>query len=254
MYISFDARTMKIINDLQGENAMHFKPGAEVLTADGRKVGRVKSVIINPRTSEVSGLIVERGFLLTEEKVLPLSWIGHTEGETTVTLTAGVDKFDELESFQERDYTPVDETNGSTNVTVLPTYYPYGSPGYYPMSMAFGNAVPVIDTMATASDHPQYVETTHENIPSDTVTVNVNARVLSSDDKHVGNVESVFTSDTGKATHMLVNKGLFFKTRKLIPTDWISTASDDVHLSVTADRLDRLPDYDTYDWRVREVR
>jgi len=231
---------------------MHFKPGANVLTADGRKVGRVKSVVLNPRSREVTGLIVERGFLLTEEKVLPLSWIGFTEGEANVTLTAGVENLDDLPAFQERDYTPVDET-GASDMTMLPAYFPYGAPGYYPTSLTFGNAVPMIDTMV--GDEQRYHETVRENIPTDSVAVKVNGRVISSDEKHVGTIESVFTSDTGNATHMLISKGVLFKTRKLVPTDWISSSDDEsVYLSMTADELDRLPDYDTYDWRVRETR
>ena len=237
---------------------MHFKTGAEVVTSDGRRVGRVKSVVLDPTTQEVAGLVVERGFLLGEEKVLPFSWIGQTAGENSVILTAAVEDLDSLPPFEEHYYTPVNDydvnipaDDTTLRERVLPAYYPYGAPGYYPVSLTFGNPAPLVDPLLP--DQPRYVENTQQNLPENTVTVTPGARVYAADDKHVGNIESVFTSDTGGATHMLVSKGLFFKTRKLIPTAWISTTDDKgVYLTNSADTLDRLPDYDTYEWRVRE--
>jgi hypothetical protein len=43
----------------------------------------------------------------------------------------------------------------------------------------------------------------------------------------------------------VIAQGLFFKDRKLVPTAWISTVTEDkVELSVTSSLLARLPSYD----------
>ncbi len=43
---------------------MQFKRGAEGFTADGRKVGGIDRVVIDPRTREVSHVVIRKGFLL----------------------------------------------------------------------------------------------------------------------------------------------------------------------------------------------
>jgi uncharacterized protein YrrD len=231
---------------------MHFKMGADVHTADGTHVGRVKSVVVTPNTQEVIGLVVERGFLFTEEKVLPFSWVDRVEADDNhrVILTKLKHNFDSLPPFEEKLYVPREEFDqANVDNAIIPAYYPYGAPGYYPSYFASGfvAADPNVD--------PDYVQTTIENIPDDAVAVKTGARVFSSDDKNVGSIEQVFTSDSGRATHILISKGWFFTTRKLVPTSWISTTTEnEVNLSVSSGMLDRLPDYDTYDWRVREMR
>lgn len=230
---------------------MHFKMGAEVFTADGTKVGRIKSVVMSPKTHEVTGLVVERGFLFTEEKVLPFNWVSRVEQDNKVVLTEVKHAFDNLPPFEETLYIPRQEVeaNHPDNVNT-PAYYPYGSPGYYPDYFVSG-----LVTTAPLFDDPDYVKAEVENIADDHVAVQTGAAVYGSDDRHVGNVEEVFASASGSIEHLLVSKGIFFQTRKLIPMAWVyTTGQNEVHLSVTNDMLERLPDYDSHEWREREIR
>jgi uncharacterized protein YrrD len=61
----------------------------------------------------------------------------------------------------------------------------------------------------------------------------------------VGNVERIFADpDSERATHFVIEVGLIFKERKLIPTSWIDTMTEDeVFLGVSADFLDKLAPY-----------
>lgn len=69
--------------------------------------------------------------------------------------------------------------------------------------------------------------------------------MISADDKHVGNVEQVFTHpQANRATYFMISEGLLLKTRKLVPATWISTLmEDEVHLAVSARVLDQLPEH-----------
>jgi uncharacterized protein YrrD len=83
------------------------------------------------------------------------------------------------------------------------------------------------------------------NIPADTVPLKEGARVISSDEKHVGDVERVFIdAESHKATHFLISQGVLFKEQKLVPAHWIHSVEEDkVQLSVPSALLERLPAY-----------
>lgn len=230
---------------------MQFKSGAAIYTADGQQVGTLKSVVMSPRDQQITNLVVERGFLFTQEKVLPLNWVAHTNDNGDIVLQTGHHDFDGLPAFEEQHYVSPeagynanesgvsDSTNlGST--AVPPALYYTGAPGYYPINYGY-----TYGGGAAAPGLPRYVTETVQNIPEGTVALSINANVFTRDDHNVGKVDEVFTDDQGNATHFVISKGLLFTTRKLIPTDWIDRVeSDGVRLSVNRDLLDRLGDYD----------
>ena len=219
-----------------------FKEGASVYTLDGKQVGRIKHFVMTPRTQEVSHLVVERGFLLTEEKVLPIDWIIRTEDNGDVVLREDKTTFKELPTFQETLYVPREEAEDTTLHDVMPdSLYYYGNPGYAPIGYTYP---PVADV------RQRYVSKHVDNIPDGTVALNVGAEVISRDDKSVGRLEEVISLDDGTATYFVIAKGLLLQTRKLVPTDWIVRVDGaHVYLSVSARQLERLPDYDTHHWQ-----
>ena len=54
---------------------MEIKRNAKVTTADGKDVGRVDRVVIDPQSKEVSHLVIRQGFLFTEDKVVPIDLV-----------------------------------------------------------------------------------------------------------------------------------------------------------------------------------
>jgi hypothetical protein len=87
---------------------------------------------------------------------------------------------------------------------------------------------------------------TTQNIPADTIPLREGVDVISSDGKHVGDVERLFVEpDSARATHFVMSQGLLFKDRKLVPAHWVKSADEDkVHLTVTSSVLERLPSYE----------
>jgi hypothetical protein len=86
---------------------------------------------------------------------------------------------------------------------------------------------------------------TTRNIPADTIPLKEGAEVISSDEKHLGEVERLFVdSESHKATHFLISQGTLFKEEKLVPAHWIRSVEENkVQLSAPARLLERLPAY-----------
>ena len=216
---------------------MQFKNGANVYTANGDHVGSIDRVVIDPRTKEVSYVVVRKGFLFTEDKLVPMRLIA-SANEDRVTLRMDTGKLDELPQYEEAEYVPLEageypEQYGGAVGTALPLYWypPYGA-GWYP-----GAATPLAPVDA-------YAARTEPNIPEGTVGLKEGAAVVSMDGDRVGSVERIFT-DSDRATHMLVSQGLIFKDKKLVPLGWVTDiGEDEVSLGVHTSVLERLPSYE----------
>jgi sporulation protein YlmC with PRC-barrel domain len=50
---------------------MRIKEGDRVETYHGEKVGTVSRVVIDPRNKEITNIVVGKGFLFKEDRVLP---------------------------------------------------------------------------------------------------------------------------------------------------------------------------------------
>ena len=54
---------------------MQFKKGADVFSGEGEKIGTLDRVVIDPRTREVSNLVVGKGILFRTDKVIPITLV-----------------------------------------------------------------------------------------------------------------------------------------------------------------------------------
>jgi uncharacterized protein YrrD len=208
-----------------------------VVTPAGEDVGKINRFILDPATNEVTHVVIQKGWLLPEDKVVPFHMID--SDEERVVLREEID-FDGLPSFEETHFVRVDDdvdTMGSAGDPV----YQY-TPGYYwyPIHPGLGypglgpgyNALPPMETK--------------RNIPDNTIPWREGTDVISSDGEHVGDVERLFIEpDSNKTTHFLISQGVFFKDRKLVPIDWVTSMEEDkVHLAVPSRLLERLPAYE----------
>ncbi len=117
---------------------MQFKHGAEVVTAQGHRVGSVDRVVMDPNTKEVSAIVVRKGVLFVDDKLVPVSRI---TSATVNHVTIDVADFDQLPNFIETEYigigVPQEEVLEEA-VMAEPLYWypPIGSAmwGYPPMT------------------------------------------------------------------------------------------------------------------------
>lgn len=218
------------------KSEIEIKEGTSVFTSDGKEVGKINRFVLDPGTNEVTHVVVQKGWLLPEDKVVPITMISTTTNERVVLYQKAED-LDRLPPFEETHYVELTSADlhpaGPSTYRYAPALYWYPPSGYigYP---AFG----------TAYYGWPPVETTR-NIPADTIPLKEGAAVVSSDDKHVGDVERLFIdAESNRATHFLISQGLLFKDRKLIPAHWIKSVEEDkVRLTVPSGLLERLPSY-----------
>jgi uncharacterized protein YrrD len=227
---------------------MQLKKGASVLSADKHDVGRIDRVVVDPRTNEITHIVVRKGFLLTEDKVIPVHLIERST-EDDVTLSSEAERLEGLPQFEEAYYIPIDgrQTGRSAaqqaadqaaqEVGYATALYPYPPPGM--ISTGYPSYFGTVNYMT-----PMVVET-RRNIPEGTIAIKEGARVMSADNQHVGDVERVFAEpNRDQVTHFLISRGLLLKESKLVPIAWVkSFGENEIQLVVDAGLLDRVPAY-----------
>jgi uncharacterized protein YrrD len=212
---------------------MQFKQNASVITVDGKDVGHIDRVVLDPRTKEVTHVVVRKGFLFTEDKVVPVDLIGAAT-EDHVTLREDAGDLERLPDFEERHFV----MPGRDEWAQDPERMHYAQPMYW-----YPPTIPLAPYLAQPV--PVYKVETDENIPPGTVALKEGAKVVSADDKHVGNVERILTDPQADwVTHFVISQGLLLKEKKLVPTSWVSLIEEDeVHLAVGSETLDKLSPY-----------
>lgn len=213
---------------------VELKEGTSVFTSDGKEVGKINRFVLNPSTDEVTHIVIQKGWLLPEDKVVPFRMIGSVT-EDRVELNEDIDDFEKLPPFEETHYIEADNQAPGYPAGKVPAYYLYPPDGYlgYPAYGLGPYSWPPVET--------------ERNIPKNTVPLKEGSDVISSDDKHIGDIERLFIQgDSHRVTHLLVSHGLLSKEKKVIPAGWIQSVEEDkVHLSVPSRLFERLPAYES---------
>lgn len=207
---------------------MHYKQGAEVRTSDCSKVGEINKVIVDPSTNSVTHLVVKKGLLFKTDRVLPADFIEKTH-EDHVTLKEGAPEIDDLPEFEEKQYVTAADMNETDYAPSLFWYYP--RIGWWADGTEFVT--------------PPFSIKTETNIPEGTVVILEGEKALSSDGAELGEVSRIYTEpEQNRITHILIQKGVINKEKKLIPIDWVKTVSEDqILLSVPEQIIRNLPEY-----------
>jgi uncharacterized protein YrrD len=216
---------------------MLYKRNATVTTSNGEDVGRVDRLVIDPKTKEVTHIVVRQGFLFTEDKVVPTSLIG-SAAEDSVTLRPDAGDLEALPQFEETHYIRLEEEDWR------PASERYG-PDYAPPIFWYPPPAGAA-ALAYPLDGPNgYVARTEQNIPEGTVALKQGAKVISAEGKEVGSVDEVLTdAQASRATDLVISQGMLIREKKRVPVNWISmVGEDEVHLAVVARTLDRLRPY-----------
>jgi uncharacterized protein YrrD len=209
---------------------MNFEKGAEVFTAPGEKIGTISRIIIDARTRDVTDLVVERGALFKDEKVIPVGLVD-LENKDRIMLRETNQNVDDFLDYETTHYVPLEEACAPYGN--IDTYYWYPPVNFQTPT---GGILPI---------RPDYVLQTESSIPEGRIAIAEGAQVIRADDKHMGNVEQVIAnSETHNVTHFVIGKGFLLKEHKLVPAQWVTSVDEDkVYLSVEARVFDRLPDY-----------
>src|SRR5512134_1380321 len=100
---------------------MQIKQGAQVYTATADHVGAISRVLMDPRSKEVTHLVVSKENLFKENKVVHISLIDASTPEgVRLRLEAG--DLEALPNFEEKYYVSANEYGPRTE-GLLPTLY-----------------------------------------------------------------------------------------------------------------------------------
>jgi uncharacterized protein YrrD len=199
---------------------MEFKDGTSVYTSDGKKAGSLHRVVINPESREITHIVVQKGLLTKEDKVISMDKV-LSASEERVAINCSLDELQNMEPLEIEHYVPANEN-------------PEASQFFDPVSGRVYND-PTLNTPVKKE-----IERT---IPEELVVFKEGAKVVSADAEHVGNVEHVFAdAGTGQVTQFTVSQGALIKTKRYLPIEWVQRISEDeVDLTVGSRNVEELP-------------
>ena len=209
---------------------MEFRKGVEVLSSENKKLGTLLGVVMDPKTTEASHLVVHKGFLFTEDKVVPMHLVG-TVLEDRIVLKDVRENLDELPQYEETHYIPIQEAGEDIELM-------YWNP---PTEMYWNR----VNNLPVFPESP-FVRKLDKNIPEDTVGLMEGAKVVALDGEIVGEIESMFADPlNNRITHIVVSSGsLLWKESRVIPVHWLkNVAETEVQLSVDSRLVRRLREY-----------
>src|SRR5215208_6914021 len=101
---------------------MELREGTSVFTPGGEEVGRVNRFVIDPATNEVTHIVIQKGWLLPEDKVVPFEMVNSATDERVV-LNEEIGDFDKLPPFEETHFVRAsDERPDDPTPTPDPAY------------------------------------------------------------------------------------------------------------------------------------
>jgi len=204
---------------------------AKVFTAHGEYVGKVDRIVIDPITRMVSHIVVHKGVLLPEDKVISIEGIA-TATEERIHLARGSHP-NEFPSFIEQHYVKLDDEDhdgdpGTEDVrTPFVWYGPYG--------------------MASSMYESSMRVVTERNIPERAVALESGACICVVGRAEIGELDEVITTEAGLATHIVVTMSDPSLDRKAIPMHWVDEiAANEIHLGATQWMIDAIEAYDPH--------
>jgi sporulation protein YlmC with PRC-barrel domain len=200
---------------------MEFKYGATVITSDGKKAGRLNRIVIDPETNEVTHIVVQKGLLSKEDKVIPVQEVITTSNED-VTVICTTEKFNELPplEIEKRQDLKVTSEPGSSYQTLEGGVYPTSAPEY------------------------DVITEIKRTIPEELIATKDGAQVMSEDDEQIGKLERLHLEpESCRITELIVSHGLLNRTSKVIPIQWVQMLGEDkIRLSAGAKQVEDLPE------------
>lgn len=214
---------------------MRFHSRARILSSDGEPLGHLERVVIDPHTDEVTHLVLEKGLLFTEERVVSVDEVAASAGDR-IALNLSADELAEAPQFLERDFVQLGEEKAEElDLDLDPFYYTHPP----------GSSV-IAGTFPPFPEQPM-VEQKIRNIPEGSIALEAGAKVYDAMEEHIGDVEQVLVDPEDESVkHFIISRGMLLKQRKVIPLAWVTEVGEGrIDLGVSGQILDQMPGYET---------
>lgn len=211
--------------------SVDFDMGAPVRAADGRLVGRVAGVVVDPARDAATDLVVRLAQLYCSEKVVALDQVEAVE-DHAVTLRLSLEQVEDLPELDERAYIAL---AAGPRQAAAERYLWINPP---PAQL------PPLETPEVA-EVPFVVEE-WRTLPERHQVLRKGLAVRARDGQPVGAVEELVTDGTtGELTHVVVRVGRLVRHSKAVPARWIVRYDESAGITLAVHRavVERLPDY-----------
>lgn len=201
-------------------------PGADVIGANGEKVGTLSFVVVHPQEMHITNVVVDTGAFLGRDILVGADKIERVE-DGKVYLSLDRQGLEACKDYIDVDFAPPPAS-----------WAPASTFSAYPTGMML---------WPTGMAYPEATDVT-VNAPAGTVGLNEGMRVESSDGEQVGAIERLEADPaSGDVTALVIKQGHIFTHDAEIPAAHVrSIESDRVRLDLSADevktRFDRKGD------------
>jgi len=215
---------------------MQVELGAKVSTTDGKEIGTIDKLILEPESGEVKAILVRKGLFFTHDIEVPIGDIVGQEGGT-VRIERTSRQVDDLPRFLEGSYT----TPPPGRVAEYEAAYGYPSATF--LWPARGAAAPAPSAYGdeAVGEVGDEVRALHGEQDLANAVIEVGSEVKSRDGEKVGTVRKVtFDPADGRPISIVVREGFLFTEDVELPASLFASADDGViYLDVRSDEVKR---------------
>ncbi len=199
-----------------------YRIGADVYCTDGR-AGKLIKVVMDPHTKRVTDLIVEKGFLQKEDRVIPV-WAVAEANEARIQLAVSSRELQEFPRYREAEF--------RVPVPGWQTDPHYGPEEVVHWATRYGIPIELM--------RPAIRQRVKQGVDVERPVIGRGTRVYNVDGT-IGHIDHLLVNRvTGEITHLVVRKGLFPR-RLVIPMELVKRVSDEgVYVHATREELSRL--------------
>lgn len=215
---------------------MRIELGAKVTTADGKEIGTIDKLVLDPESADIHSIVAHKGLFHRDVEIPIDAIVGQQDGAIRIRYTR--DQLDDLPRFFEGSYTTPPPERSTEFMSGYG--YPSGSllwPSRWsgPISgEPYGHNVtgPVEDEVAAM----------HRAQDLGNAVIAEGSDVRSREGEKVGEVhQMVFDPTTGQPAALVIRKGFLFHEDVEVPAGLISSVDDGVvYLDARHDELERL--------------
>lgn len=235
---------------------MRINLGTKVVTADGKEIGKIDRLVVDPRTDRMQEFVVRKGFFVEHDTIIPIGEVEDrvgNEDEETVHLRMTADQVKQLPDFVEHSYVAAPDGmypglfGDGVGAGVTGGGWLWPAPIYEPAAQgSLGRAglpaqVPAEDSAGGEVAPGMMRDRLQESRPG-SVFLSTGTDVKLRDGDKIGRVEElVVDPERGKVTEIIVKKGLIHHKEIRIPTQFIDEIDDDaIYVSLDNERLERF--------------
>jgi sporulation protein YlmC with PRC-barrel domain len=240
---------------------MRINLGTKVVSTDGKEVGKIDQLVVDPRTDRMQEFVIRKGFFVEHDVIIPIGWVEDRVGnddDDAIHLSKTADEVKRLPEFVAANFVaaPDGMYPGLYGDALIGGPAAYGGGGgwlwpapiYVPATQgSLGRAglpadAPLADSSGSNPVAPGMMEDRLQESRPGNVFLNTGTDVKTRDGDKIGTVdELVVDPQRGKVTEMIVKKGLLGGKEVRIPTQFIDEIDDDVvYVALDKDRLERF--------------